>query len=313
MGSIQDSHNNDNHFVLFCPSKLAEDEKISDGAIRTYLLISNFLNRDGYAFCSNEWLAERRKTTVREIQRQLEELEKGGYLYREIYSKGFHKQRRIWEAGAYAKYLLGIGKEDEEFKKCLRDDHMVTSDTTTRSPPITTTRSPIINKYNSKEEATSSAAVSLSPPKEEKKAPTPSFSEEELSLFDPRRSYLKGKSADEIRRIKIYYEKKKHTISNPTGWLIKCIEGQWYASDTLSDADLQKNFKYARDFEEKFNKDHSCAYTYVDVSASQIVIVKAGEEIHAPVLEMNHERFKAQFKETIKENFNYEKVLALLA
>lgn len=102
-------------YVVFCPTRLCDDQNLSDGAVCTYLVISNFLNKDGYAFCSNEWLSTRRKQEIRQIRRHLEELEERGYIYREIFSKGFTKDRRIWLTEKYAAYLLAHGKKDSNF------------------------------------------------------------------------------------------------------------------------------------------------------------------------------------------------------
>ena len=105
----------DHCYATFCPARMCDDQELSDGAKCTYLVISNFLNKNGYAFCSNEWLALRRKQEERQIRRHLEELEERGYIYREIFRNGFLKQRYIWLTETYAKYLKATGKTDPNF------------------------------------------------------------------------------------------------------------------------------------------------------------------------------------------------------
>jgi hypothetical protein len=121
-------------YTIFCPSRIADDQRLSDGTVRTYLIISNFLNEDGHSYCSNEWLAAKRGTDERTIQRHLEELQQYGYIWREVWKTGFKWNRRIWAVEAYARYCLTHSIEDEEFKKCLRGDNFDVFETTNFSP-----------------------------------------------------------------------------------------------------------------------------------------------------------------------------------
>lgn len=110
-----------NSYYVVAQSRLLEDCRLTDELVVTFLHLSNFLKRDGYAVCSDDWLAQKRHCKNRRIQYHLDALEKTGYIWRETWKEGMYWKRRIWLAEAYAKYLLKEGKEDEKFKKCLRD------------------------------------------------------------------------------------------------------------------------------------------------------------------------------------------------
>lgn len=111
-------------YQVFCTSRLCNDYRISDGALRTFLLISNILVSEGYFYGSNEWLAEHRGVEERTIRNHLEELESYGYIWREIWKSGIKTYRRVWLAEAYLRYCAENDIEDEEFKKCLREENI---------------------------------------------------------------------------------------------------------------------------------------------------------------------------------------------
>jgi len=104
-------------YIVFCPSEIITDPNISGNSTKVYLAISNFLKQDGYAFCSNKWLATYLNCKERVIQDYLAELEKYGYLYRELWKEGMYQKRRIWIPSEYALYLLKNNLKDENFEE----------------------------------------------------------------------------------------------------------------------------------------------------------------------------------------------------
>lgn len=324
----------DNNYLIYCPSSLGLDHQLSDGARSTYLLISNFLNRDGYAFCSNKWLVEHRKRDERIIRYHLEELEQRGYIYREVYKKGFITKRRIWVAGAYAKYLLENGKTDPDFEKVLRNakskedsensgssgedsnnvhDRLKTAPSSQmKSAPSSKLKTaPIISKYNNKEETTAKnrgkkdgdeSPTSLFSPNE--KSNSKPDDQDHLPLFHSSRKYLRGLSQSEITQAKFYYEKTKNTVANPEGWITDCVKGGWYKQEMICDADLISNFKLARKIEENFTKlglqgiDTSC---YSD--SNRISFRKGGKDIPSPSFSMQQDKFKELTVNILRENY----------
>ncbi len=123
----KDSFNENTHnsYYVTVPAMILEDKSLSDDELVTFLHLSNFLKRDGYATCSDQWLAEKRNCDERTIQRHLKALEEKGYIYRQSWKEGMYWKRRIWLASAYALHLKKNDLEDNEFKKCLREDKNV--------------------------------------------------------------------------------------------------------------------------------------------------------------------------------------------
>ena len=109
------------NYLLFLQSKLAEDINVPHAAKITYAFMSNFFRAEGFAFCSNEWLAQKVHATERSIQRYLNLLEKYGYIYRQVIKQGMKTIRRIWIPAEYAKYLMENNKTDDHFRKILED------------------------------------------------------------------------------------------------------------------------------------------------------------------------------------------------
>lgn len=107
-------------FTACVPSQVILDPSLNDAAKVTYALIATMLLRDGYATCSDQWLATNRKCSIDKIQESLKALEEAGYIYRQTWKEGMYSKRRIWRSDSYAKYLLENQLEDEKFKKCLR-------------------------------------------------------------------------------------------------------------------------------------------------------------------------------------------------
>jgi hypothetical protein len=108
------------NYNVFCPSSLLYDPNLTDEERCTFLVISNFLKRDGYAHCSDAWLAEKRNCSIEKIKKNLKSLETKGYIYRQTWKEGMYWKRLIWLSQEYALHLQKHGKRDEEFEKCLR-------------------------------------------------------------------------------------------------------------------------------------------------------------------------------------------------
>ena len=119
--SEQEEEHSSGYFVVVS-SPLVEDSRLSPRDVMLMLHISNFLRRDGYAICSDAWLAKKQGTSIKTMQRCLMNLEKTGHLWRETWKEGMYTRRRIWLAAPYSAYLLRTGRDDPKFKKCLRMD-----------------------------------------------------------------------------------------------------------------------------------------------------------------------------------------------
>jgi hypothetical protein len=92
---IGDSEEN-NNYNIFCPSKIVFDKNLSAEEIHTYLIISTFLEKDGYAVCSDKLLAEKKGCHESTIKKNLKSLETKGYIYRQTWKEGMYWKRRIF-------------------------------------------------------------------------------------------------------------------------------------------------------------------------------------------------------------------------
>lgn len=316
------------HFVLFCPSRIAMDMDLSDGARSTYLIISNFLNRDGFCIASNKWLVERRKQDERQIIRHLEELENRGYIWRDIYKKGYNTRRRIWLHEKYAEYLLvnkisdtkfsahldeliknnsfpstpATEEEDNDSNNVCDMSPMTGSDMSDATGSSLTSTPPIINKYNGGAETTSEQ----SPPPS-----SLSIDQDTLPLFHSGRKYLKGLNESEIQQVQMSYEKNKIIIRNPEAWITECIKQGWYKENMLSDHDIQTNFSFAQQIEKRFLKlQLSNMYTYFIAEGTGIAFVVGGKEIPMPTYKMASQRFKESVSNILEKHYDLKKIFA---
>lgn len=87
---------NQSYYVTI-PTILFEDEEIKDSSKLLYGLISTLVNKHGYCYAGNQYLAEKRKTTPQNISRLLRELEKKEYIKVEYLRDGaIVKDRKIY-------------------------------------------------------------------------------------------------------------------------------------------------------------------------------------------------------------------------
>lgn len=299
--------NPQNSYSVFCPSKLLEDNNLSDQCKITFLMISNFLNRDGYAICSDQWLADKRNLDIRNTKRHLEELEEKKYIYRETWKEGMYWKRRIWLVSEYAKYLEESGNEDPKFKKYLRKGKNAPFEGANLRITKGQKRPHNIKAYNNKE-TNNAAAVSSS--KNTEKIPIDkktTLQEKEgslpfdLPLFHPKRKYLKGIAEQDMRQVQLMYEKAKSTIKNPEAWITACIRGKWYHQHQITDEDLTKNYQFSQQLEEGFRKAYNNPMMSLGASSKCIFLQIGENSIPMPSYEMNHNRFKENVLGVIKE------------
>ncbi len=137
--SFESAKNTEEHhessYSAFLPAYILDDDRLNADEKITFAHIGRFLKRDGYATCSDAWLANKNHCNERKIQRNLKSLEEAGYIYRHTVKIGMYWKRRIWLATEYAIYLEKNGLEDEGFKKCLRTDPGVGFEQTLVSVP----------------------------------------------------------------------------------------------------------------------------------------------------------------------------------
>lgn len=115
----QNEYHEGSYYVVLTAS-LLEDQNLTDSEKLTFTTLSNFWKKDGYATCSDQWLSTKRNCSDSKIKRELKNLEKKGYIWRETIKDGMYWHRKIWLAEAYISYLHRNQKVDEKFNKCLR-------------------------------------------------------------------------------------------------------------------------------------------------------------------------------------------------
>lgn len=93
--SNEESHRAGLYYII--TAQVFEDERLKDDDCMLYALISGLALNSGYCFASDAYLQKRRKKkSLREIQRSLEDLEKLGYIRRETKRKGMQWERKIF-------------------------------------------------------------------------------------------------------------------------------------------------------------------------------------------------------------------------
>ena len=325
------------NYFLWVQSKLAEDQNVSNGACRVFLLISNFLNKHGFAHCSNEWLASKMAQDTRQIQRYLDDLQEHGYIWREIIKDRWNTVRNIWVPNDYLRYLMDEGKIDEKFmkhiqklkdkktpnngsstpgfKKSLRRDKNVMVERDANVALINKNKNKGKEKTTKKEKDEKRAESEpktfegsdepplLSPLEKPTKVEQ---TKESLPLFHPSQKYLKGLSDTDVGQLVIFYEKQKGTITNPIGWVTECIKHGWFRETMVTDADLQQNFQLATTIARNFEKmGFNAGMTYLYAESNGIAFLKAGVEIGMPSYHLPNDRFKEMLSETLINTHSY--------
>lgn len=325
------------NYFLWVQSKLAEDQNVSNGACRIFLLISNFLNKHGYAHCSNEWLASKMAQDTRQIQRYLDDLQEHGYIWREIIKNKWNTERRIWIPNEYLRYLMDEGKIDDKFMKHLqhlKDKKTPNNGSSTPGFKKSLRRDKdvmvehvkddvLINKTNNKKEKTTKKERDLERAETEdvkpigdsdeppllsslKKPTTVEQTKESLPLFHPSQKYLKGLSDTDVGQLIIFFEKQKGTITNPIGWITECIKQGWFRETMVTDTDLQQNFQLATTIAKNFEKmGFNGGTTYFGVEGNGIAFMKAGFEVGMPSFHLPTERFKEIISDTLINTHSY--------
>lgn len=203
-----------NSYYVVAESQILEDSRLTDELLVTFLHLSNFLKKDGYATCSDEWLSERRRCKIRNIQYHLEALEKAGYLWRETWKEGMYWKRRIWLSSKYAQYLIENQLEDEKFKKCLRDAKNCVIELQNFAP--STSKKLQHNNKSTKQ-------------KKKTTTPSPKAPAKSLSLFEKMKKIFKELPQERIQAaIKACEEAhQRKPIDSKEAWVRKALEENW--------------------------------------------------------------------------------------
>ena len=222
-------------YYITVTSQLIEDPHLADAEKMTFMMLSNFFRKDGYAICSDKWLAEKRNLSIKRIQAHLLSLEKKGYIWRVTTNEGLHKERKIWLSEAYAKHLLKSGIEDEDFKKSLRileNEYSVCSKTSSR----------IYKSINTKEKDDNihigeSGCAKDSPPLPSSSEKEKLFETEHLNIFSKANPVFMDLKDEEIKAVIELYKEQETKIQNPPAWLNSCIKQKWYRRKLVSHRD----------------------------------------------------------------------------
>ncbi|KKN67908.1 hypothetical protein LCGC14_0456950 [marine sediment metagenome] len=236
-------------YITYCTSTIVDDARISDNVLRTFLCISNFLKADGFAYCSNEWLCNKRDLEPRSVRRHLESMEKAGYIWREMWSDGLKRKRRIWLPEKYLMHLEVSKLEDPEFRKFLSDGQYERCDDfeekftkRTSSVPIEEDRDvrlqedkddPSYIRRNKKAELESSSKeppiVHNSEPPNPQPAAAAAASCCKTSHVDLPKIVTDLPENERELVIALFWKKNaKKTIDDPAGWMVACVQGGWH-------------------------------------------------------------------------------------
>jgi transcription initiation factor IIE alpha subunit len=134
MSGPENLEQEENHFqdsTTVIEAKVMDDRELSDGGFRLLAIINNFLNKNGYATCSNGWLSERMGVCERTVRRYLEELEDRGHVWRHMISD---TDRRIWTPSAYSYFLRSNDLVDKEFRNFYEELKMKQQKNKKKSP-----------------------------------------------------------------------------------------------------------------------------------------------------------------------------------
>ena len=98
-------------YYVVIPMPIFDDNDLKDSAKLLYGLISSLINKDGYCFASNEYLANKRKTTPQNISRLLNQLEKKGYIILIYVRDGsVVKNRKIYVSSPLTEMLMAVNQ-----------------------------------------------------------------------------------------------------------------------------------------------------------------------------------------------------------
>lgn len=226
-----------NSYYVVAESKILEDPRLTDELLVTFLHLSNFLRRDGFATCSDEWLAQKRRCKIRNVQYHLEALEKAGYLWRETWKEGMYWKRRIWLSSKYAQYLVENQLEDEEFKKCLRDAKNCAIDLQNFAPSKS-------KKLRHNKKSTEQKKKTTTEPPESSAAPPDS------SLFSSNKPWIKKvrkEAPEEVEAFISYAKAHMHEAECLEKWLMACATKQyWKTAAPSPEEKKEKHEKIAK-------------------------------------------------------------------
>ena len=98
-------------YYVVIPTIIFEDENLKDSSKLLYGLISTLINKNGYCYAGNEYLANKRKTTPQNISRLLKELEERKYIIIEYLRDGaIVKNRKIYINSRLTETLTAINQ-----------------------------------------------------------------------------------------------------------------------------------------------------------------------------------------------------------
>lgn len=108
-------------FYRQIPEYIIHDEILNDGEKLFYGLITRLMEKYGFCFATNEFLAEESKKNSRQVQRYLKKLKENGYIIIELIDKF---ERRIWtpETWAIKDKLLKVFGQEKFNQKFTRYD-----------------------------------------------------------------------------------------------------------------------------------------------------------------------------------------------
>lgn len=98
-------------YYVVIPTIVFEDKNLKDSSKLLYGLISTLINKNGYCYAGNEYLANKRKTTPQNISRLLKELEERKYIIIEYLRDGaIVKNRKIYLNSRLTEMLTAINR-----------------------------------------------------------------------------------------------------------------------------------------------------------------------------------------------------------
>ena len=246
--SLQDESHASTYYVTLV-STVLEDPRLTEELIVAFMYIANFLKKDGFATCSDQWLATKRRCSIDKVQDNLKRLEEAGYIYRQTWKEGMYWKRRIWLADAYAKYLCVHGIEDERFKKCLRIGKSAYFDwanlpTRNRQKCQHNNKSTKQRKNTTTQLPKSVPAKPLPPPDP---GPSPTAS---ALLFSKNKPWIKKvmkECPEELDQFIAYAKAHMPDDSIPERWLMACVRDKyWRTPGTSTEEKEDKNKKICK-------------------------------------------------------------------
>jgi hypothetical protein len=110
---MDESHEQGYYAVI--TAEVLEDERLSDKAKILCALISSLAKKSGYAYATNQWLADQKpmRCSVKTISRLINDLEEAGHIHVEINTSDGNS-RRIFLGGVWTKMSRGYGQKCPE-------------------------------------------------------------------------------------------------------------------------------------------------------------------------------------------------------